>query len=155
MDDRNVSGQFVAGNNGGGRCPGAGNKPKVEKLAAVMAQEQLAALLGKAVAAVEAELSEGSEHRLRAAELVLKKLMPDARPQPETIELPALGDAGLYVRQKLAAINAAVGSGQLSIADGERLSWLVMRQTDAIDVLTEAVGDTIMGRQALEADHER
>ena len=115
--------------NPNGRKSGSRNKPKLAKLAQEQAQEQLAALVGKAIEVLTDELD--GDNRLQAAKLILTKAVPDVKADDanEPVFLPDLAHPYLSDATRLAIINGAVAEGKITPAQGLVLTRMIETQT--------------------------
>lgn len=122
---------FQPGNSG--RPKGARNKPRLDRLAAQEAQQQLTTLVGKALDVLAAELDgDDPKARMTAARLVLDKIIPPAKGDDGEgpIYLPELISPDLSHCTRRSVINAAVGEGRITPAQGLTLIKMTEAQPD-------------------------
>jgi len=115
---RNERGHFLPGGPGGpGRKPGLTHSEKVRALV----EPHRVALVERALALTRSEDGNVANQALR---ILLERLAPAPRSEPERVEVPQLAHA-LTIEQKCEAVISAVGNGEISAESGERLLGMI------------------------------
>jgi len=115
-----------------GQSGNPAGKPKGARHAALKALD----LIGEAGAAevMSTVVAAAKLGDMRAADLLLRRLWPERKGRPLTIDLPPISDAAGLV-DALAAITAAVGAGELSAEEGQAVAGILETQRRAIETV--------------------
>ncbi|WP_353212577.1 DUF5681 domain-containing protein [Rhodovarius sp.] len=115
-----------------GQSGNPAGKPKGARHAALKALD----LIGEAGAAeVMATVVEAAKQGdMRAADLLLRRLWPERRGRPLTIDLPPISDAAGVVAA-LTVVTAAVGGGEISPEEAQGLAAVLETQRRAIETV--------------------
>ena len=126
-DAKHIPGRWPKGTSGNPR-----GKPQGARHAALKALD----LIGEAGAAevMASVVAAAKEGDMRAADLLLRRLWPERKGRPLTIDLPPISDAAGVVGA-LTAVTAAVAAGEISPEEAQGLAAVLETQRRAIETV--------------------
>jgi hypothetical protein len=119
--DRDPQGRFLPGNPG---------RPRGSRHEALKALDAIGA--DNAEAVMQAVVKAATEGDMRAAEILLRRIWPERKGRPITMDLPTLTTAGGIV-EALGAVASAVAAGEVSPEEGQAVAGILETQRRAIE----------------------
>lgn len=113
-----------------GKSGNPNGRPRGSRHAALVALDAIGAEAAEAIMRAVVEAAQGGD--MRAADLLLRRLWPERRGRPVTLDLPSMTTAADLVAA-LGAVAGAVSAGELSPEEGQAVAAIMEAHRKAIE----------------------